>query len=120
MEGARQVEVRPIDDESSLRYLGWVLANKRRVDEATDGRVGYLHLPDMGSDGIREFIKWYYPQIRKEGLVVDVRSNGGGNVSPDGHRTGFRASCWAPASPAPARSPRPTRTRSSTVTWSAC
>jgi tricorn protease len=35
----------------------------------------------MGSDGIREFIKWYYPQIRKEGLVVDVRNNGGGNVS---------------------------------------
>jgi tricorn protease len=81
MEGARQVEIQPIDDESNLRYLGWVLANKRQVDEATDGRVGYLHLPDMGSDGIREFIKWYFPQIRKQGLVVDVRSNGGGNVS---------------------------------------
>ncbi len=48
---------------------------------ATDGRVGYLHIPDMGAPGIYEFIKWYYPQIRKEGLVVDVRSNGGGNVS---------------------------------------
>jgi tricorn protease len=47
----------------------------------TDGRVGYLHIPDMGSDGIAEFIKWFYPQIRKQGLVVDVRSNGGGNVS---------------------------------------
>ena len=47
----------------------------------TDGRVGYLHIPDMGADGIREFIKWFYPQIRKEGLVVDVRGNGGGNVS---------------------------------------
>ena len=35
----------------------------------------------MGADGIREFIKWYYPQIRKEGLIVDVRANGGGNVS---------------------------------------
>ncbi len=81
MEGARQVGVQPIGGESDLRYLNWVLANKRRVDEATEGRVGYLHLPDMGSAGIREFIKWYYPQIRKEGLVVDVRSNGGGNVS---------------------------------------
>ena len=35
----------------------------------------------MGADGIREFIKWYYPQVRKEGLIVDVRCNGGGNVS---------------------------------------
>ena len=55
--------------------------NRERVDELSDGRVGYLHVPDMGADGIREFIKWYYGQIRKEGLVVDVRANGGGNVS---------------------------------------
>jgi tricorn protease len=81
LEGARRVEIQPVDDESSLRYLSWVLANKQRVDAATEGRVGYLHLPDMGADGISEFIKWYYPQLRKEGLVVDVRSNGGGNVS---------------------------------------
>jgi tricorn protease len=47
----------------------------------TDGTVGYLHIPDMGADGIREFIKWYYPQIRRQGLVIDVRGNGGGNVS---------------------------------------
>ena len=52
-----------------------------RVDEMTDGKVGYLHIPDMGPDGIAEFIKWFYPQIRKEGLIVDVRGNGGGNVS---------------------------------------
>ena len=51
------------------------------MEQATGGRVGYIHIPDMGSNGIREFIKWYYPQIRKEGLVVDVRANGGGNVS---------------------------------------
>ena len=40
-----------------------------------------MHIPDMGAAGIREFIKWYYPQLRKEGLIVDVRANGGGNVS---------------------------------------
>jgi tricorn protease len=55
--------------------------NRRKVDQATGGRVGYIHIPDMGANGIREFIKWYYPQISKEGLVVDVRANGGGNVS---------------------------------------
>ncbi len=81
MEGARNVSYRPITDESNLIYLDWIEANRRRVSEATSGRVGYIHIPDMGAAGIREFIKWYYPQIRKEGLVVDVRANGGGNVS---------------------------------------
>ena len=64
-----------------LIYLDWITKNRKRVEEATNGRVGYIHIPDMGADGIREFIKWYYPQIDKEGLVVDVRANGGGNVS---------------------------------------
>jgi len=81
LDGARKVSINPITDEAKLRYLDWVEANWRRVDEMTDGRVGYIHVPNMGGDGIREFIKWYYPQLRKEGLVVDVRSNGGGNVS---------------------------------------
>ena len=81
MTGARTVSYRPITDESNLIYLDWIENNRRRVSEATNGRVGYIHIPDMGAAGIREFIKWYYPQIRKEGLVVDVRANGGGNVS---------------------------------------
>jgi tricorn protease len=51
------------------------------VDQLSGGKLGYIHIPDMGAAGIREFIKWYYPQLRKEGLVVDVRANGGGNVS---------------------------------------
>jgi tricorn protease len=51
------------------------------VDKATGGKVGYIHIPDMGDDGIREFIKTYYPQIRKQALIVDVRGNGGGNIS---------------------------------------
>jgi tricorn protease len=80
-EGARQVTYRPITSETQLIYLDWVNSNRRRVDSMTNGRVGYLHLPDMGAPGISEFIKWYYPQIRKEGLVIDVRGNGGGNVS---------------------------------------
>ncbi|HEY3039715.1 MAG TPA: S41 family peptidase, partial [Pyrinomonadaceae bacterium] len=81
LEGARIVSYRPITDEANLIYLDWVDHNRRKVDQATGGRVGYIHIPDMGANGIREFIKWYYPQIRKEGLVVDVRANGGGNVS---------------------------------------
>ena len=80
-DGAREVTFTPVTEERSLRYLAEVEANRRKVSEMTDGRVGYLHVPDMGADGIQEFIKWFYGQIRKEGLVVDVRGNGGGNVS---------------------------------------
>ncbi|MCU1267477.1 MAG: peptidase [Acidobacteria bacterium] len=79
--GSRTISYRPITDEGNLIYLDWIDGNRRRVAEATGGRVGYLHIPDMGAPGIREFIKWYYPQLDKEGLVVDVRANGGGNVS---------------------------------------
>jgi tricorn protease len=81
MDGSRTVSYRPITDEGNLIYLDWVSRNRRQVEAATGGRVGYIHVPDMGAAGIREFIKWYYPQLNKEGLIVDVRANGGGNVS---------------------------------------
>ncbi|WP_233578171.1 S41 family peptidase [Tautonia sociabilis] len=80
-EGARTVTVRPRSSETDLIYLAWVLGNRRKVEEASGGTVGYIHIPNMGAEGLREFIKTFYPQIRKQGLVVDVRSNGGGNVS---------------------------------------
>jgi len=78
---ARTIRYRPLASETSLLYLEWAAANRARVDELSRGRLAYIHLPDMGEAGLREFIKWWYPQTRKEGLVVDVRSNGGGNVS---------------------------------------
>src|SRR4029077_12249187 len=81
MQGARTVSYKPITDEQNLIYLDWVEHNREKVSQATNGRVGYLHVPDMGAAGIREFIKWYYPQLEKEGLIVDVRANGGGNIS---------------------------------------
>ncbi|HKZ53177.1 MAG TPA: S41 family peptidase, partial [Candidatus Acidoferrales bacterium] len=81
LEGARQVAYRPITSEDDLLYLDWVTRNREKVAAITGGRVGYLHIPDMGADGIREFIKYFYGQLRKEGLIVDVRGNGGGNVS---------------------------------------
>lgn len=80
-EGARTVSFRPITNESDLLYLDWVARNRATVSEMSGGRIGYLHVPDMGGPGIREFIKWYYPQLKKEALIVDVRWNGGGNVS---------------------------------------
>lgn len=79
--GARTVLVDPIGSEGDLVYLEWVKKNYDYVQSQTDGKVGYLHIPDMGASGIYEFIKWYYPQVRRQGLIVDVRANGGGNVS---------------------------------------
>lgn len=73
--------VKPVDDEMPQRYLEWVENNRARVLDMSGGRVGYLHIPDMGFDGLSEFVKRYYAQIGMEGLVIDVRYNGGGFVS---------------------------------------
>jgi len=81
-QGARDVIVVPVGDEADLYYYNWVQENIRKVNEATDGRVGYIHVPDMGPGGLNEFVKHFYPQLRKEALIIDVRGNGGGNVSP--------------------------------------
>jgi tricorn protease len=51
------------------------------VSEATNGKVGYIHIPDMSPQGLNEFVKYYYPQLRKKALIIDDRGNGGGSVS---------------------------------------
>lgn len=80
--GAREVVVVPIESEQQLVYHTWVQENIEKVDKATGGKVGYIHIPDMGVPGLNEFVKHYYPQLRKKALIIDVRGNGGGNVSP--------------------------------------
>ncbi|MCD6516105.1 MAG: PD40 domain-containing protein [Candidatus Aminicenantes bacterium] len=79
---SREVVVVPIRDEHSLYYYNWVQSNTEKVNKATAGKVGYIHVPDMGPQGLNEFVKHFYPQLRKKALIIDVRSNGGGNVSP--------------------------------------
>ncbi|MFW6203239.1 MAG: S41 family peptidase, partial [Marinilabilia sp.] len=81
-EGARKELVEPIDDESELYYHKWVSNNIRKVDEATDGQVGYIHIPEMVSTGLNQFVRYFYPQLDKKALILDDRGNGGGNVSP--------------------------------------
>ncbi len=80
--GSREVVVVPVDTENQLYYYNWVEANIEKVARATNGQVGYIHIPDMGVNGLNEFVKHFYPQLRKKGLIIDVRGNGGGNVSP--------------------------------------
>ena len=80
--GSKETVVVPTADERPLYYLEWVEGNIEKVSKATDGKVGYVHIPDMGVGGLNEFVKYFYPQVRKDAMVVDVRGNGGGNVSP--------------------------------------
>jgi len=82
IEGSREAVVVPTDDEQPLYYYNWVQNNIEKVNNATDGKVGYIHIPDMGVNGLNQFSKLYYPQLRKEALIIDDRGNGGGNVSP--------------------------------------
>jgi tricorn protease len=79
-EGARRVVVKPLPTEFSLRELDWIDTNRKKVEQATGGKVGYVYLPDMEAAGLNEFVKQFFPQVRKQGLIFDVRYNGGGFV----------------------------------------
>ncbi|MAJ46882.1 MAG: hypothetical protein CBC35_06190 [Planctomycetes bacterium TMED75] len=70
-----------VQDESALRYQAWVDENRAAVDAMSDGRFGYLHLSDMDGPGLSQFAHQYYGQLDRDGLVIDVRNNGGGFVS---------------------------------------
>ncbi len=78
---SRIVEITALSTEKPLRYAAWVEANRHYVDKATDGAVGYLHIPDMDSEGLVSFSRLFYPQINRKGLIVDIRGNGGGFIS---------------------------------------
>lgn len=79
--GSWTVKVQPVKDETKLRYLTWVEENRKYVEKMTNGRIGYVHVPDMGDDGLNQFVKTWYTQIDKEGVIIDDRYNGGGFVS---------------------------------------
>jgi tricorn protease len=81
-EGAWEARVRTITSEVNLRYLDWVLANRRKVHELSGGRIGYIHLPNTAVEGNRELIKGMLAEMHREALIIDDRYNGGGFI-PD-------------------------------------
>lgn len=80
--GARTVYVKPVADEGQLAYYEWVQKNIEKVDKASNGEIGYIHIPDMSTAGLDMFTKLFYTQLDKKALIIDDRMNGGGNVSP--------------------------------------
>lgn len=82
LKGAREERVRPVTTEQNLLYLDWVLATRAKVEKASNGRIGYIHLPNTAVEGNRELFKYFYPLANKEALILDDRYNGGGFI-PD-------------------------------------
>lgn len=106
----RSVAVRTLSQERDVRYRDWVETNRRYVHEKTDGRIGYLHVPDMGPWGFAEFHRNYLSEIHRDGLIVDVRFNRGGHVSGllleklARKRVGYDVSRWGMPMPYPQES----------------
>ena len=79
---ARTAIVKTLDDESRLRHLAWIEANRKRVSEATNGDAGYIYVRSTGIDGQNELIRQFNAQWDKKALVIDERFNSGGQI-PD-------------------------------------
>ena len=78
---ANVIEVTLPSSDHSLRYFDWVEHNRKMVDTLSGGKLAYIHLPDMDSDGLISFMRTFYPQTDRKGLLVDIRENGGGYIS---------------------------------------
>ncbi len=80
--GAKEYTVKPLNDEYTLRYLDWVEHNRLVAEKESNGEIGYIHFPDTYEGSAVEFPKYFYSQLRKKGLILDGRYNGGG-LDPD-------------------------------------
>jgi len=81
-ENAREVVVRTLSSESNLRYRSWIEENRRYVEEKTDGKVGYIYVPNTGVNGQNDLVRQFVGQTGMEALIIDERWNGGGQI-PD-------------------------------------
>ena len=81
-DGAWNIIVKTMSDETRLRNLEWIESNRKRVDDATGGKIGYVYVPSTGIDGQDELVRQYTAQFTKEGMIIDERFNNGGQI-PD-------------------------------------
>ena len=105
--GSRTVSVEPIATEYNLRNMDWVEGNLKKVEKATGGKVGYVHVRDTAAGGMADFKRYFFPQVDKDALIIDERFNSGGQIADyyiDILRRPF-ASYWAPRYGADNRSP---------------
>jgi tricorn protease len=77
---AREVAVRLLGSDSNLRYRAWVESKRAYVEQKTNGRVGYIYVPNTGTDGQNELVRQFFGQIGKDALIIDERWNGGGQI----------------------------------------
>ena len=78
---SRDVTVVPVESEENLRHLAWIESNRRRVDQATGGRVAYVHVPNTAGAGYTSFNRYFFSQVGKEGAIIDERFNEGGQLA---------------------------------------
>ena len=77
---ARDLLIELLEDENDVRYRAWIEHNRAYVDEKTDGRVGYIHVPDTGINGQNNLIRQFFGQVDKQALIIDERWNAGGQI----------------------------------------
>src|ERR1035437_2134838 len=80
--GAREALVQTLGSEERLRNLAWIEENRKRVEQLSDGQIGYVYVPDTGMNGQNELVRMWRAQVTKPGLVIDERFNSGGQI-PD-------------------------------------
>ncbi len=78
---SRDVTVVPVESEENLRHLAWIESNRRRVDQATGGKVAYVHVPNTGGGGYTSFNRYFFSQVGKDGAIIDERFNEGGQLA---------------------------------------
>lgn len=81
-DGARDILVKPLENEQELRYYAWIESNRKYVEEKTGGKVGYIYVPSTGIDGQTDLYRQFMGQLNKDALIIDERFNSGGQI-PD-------------------------------------
>ncbi|WP_317196456.1 PDZ domain-containing protein [Robertkochia flava] len=79
--GKREVLVKPVRSDRGLRTADWIEANRRKVDEMSEGKLAYVYVPNTGGGGFTSFNRYYFSQQDKKGVIIDERNNGGGSAA---------------------------------------